>query len=765
MQTRNMCQIYRHCKRNNRCLLLYKELFILPNKMGIGGCGISSYRQIQLKQRAYINDKEKQLLVLANQLAPKTTKFVYFSQEQSRVYNDVPVLEFVSYYINCTTEVTETQTMEEWKRDMDAQNTNLLKASRPQIPVDPALKFEGVMFQFLGELGDYLQKFEPSAEDLELMDGVVDEILPQTSENICYFNLRLIDDGMSAKNFKTSLTRGSHGALSTETQNGTDTREQTRQPKTMGFSNGQNTKVTKSFLSYEGMKQAYARGVELGFDRMCPPAQHDRKAEFDVIRDQMQYCAEQSITEFTVETVLWLSEPTMRMHMDRDEIEKAMRNGKVYMVMSGMTKSPAGAGGKIIIPFRMIRQSHMTTMEIPTYDSHTVEIQQPGMAQKNKTLHMEPGSVNMLVHFKAMAPGEDDVMEDEQTMMVVGKDDETQDRQVIVGRYQQVLSENRWPRRIIEEIVDCLQDCTMLPQDEAVDGFSGQASIVQTPAQSHRQNEDLKSVLAAGGLQGDTEMWVKVMGKGIEALHVANQNLLLTLGHHSTLQYVYPHMKRDMSTILHKFPTFEVNLSDTSTPAMPIYPSKSMCTCYGIPEYSYEVFNNKQWNLAAANVMFGMDFLVIVTLQPSGKEEDVQLTPSTICKSTRSDVLNSNVKCITYNCTPSPHPMRIELAKMPDDLEEIVKSVSLLPVFKTETGEDEPDDTLIFSCNDGSDSIQHMGHRVRKAVQDVHEIEHGVVKDDEAESPDYYIIRTDGPNGKCVVELKFVAMPAPYFGL
>jgi len=345
-------------------------------------------RRIEEDRSESVTDKLQ--LALENKKAPETLKFVFFSQEEFRHYKDTLVRVFLYNYINCTTEVKITQTDAEWMQYMQVENDRLREDKEELMDVDKKYKFEGVMFQFMGQVGDLLLTSDANAEDLKLLDQVVDEILPKHNTRAVFAigkpEYQAQPKG-STRTMQQGVRRGGGGAARRTA--GAD--NESFRPATMGFSVGQNSMVTKTFLSVEGLKQAVRRGEALGFENY---------PEYLVMLEQLQWCDLHKIQEFTVDDVLYLSHKNMRMHMDRDEIEKAMLAGKVYMVMAGMKESNPGEGGKIIIPFKMIRKDDTNTMEIPTYDSHSVDLK-VDMLAKNNLLEMEEGSVNFLVHFSS----------------------------------------------------------------------------------------------------------------------------------------------------------------------------------------------------------------------------------------------------------------------------------------------------------------------------------------------------------------------------
>ena len=79
------------------------------------------------------------------------------------------------------------------------------------------------------------------------------------------------------------------------------------------------------------------------------------------------------------------------------------------MVMSGLRQSAPGENAKIIIPYNLVRKHVLSDIEVPTYNSSSVNYQNESAADDG-TLCMRNNSVNYHVHFRRSAPYSDSKM-------------------------------------------------------------------------------------------------------------------------------------------------------------------------------------------------------------------------------------------------------------------------------------------------------------------------------------------------------------------
>jgi len=598
------------------------------------------------------------------------------------------------------------------------------------------MKFENVMFQFMGDVGDYIKSVDFSASTFKLLDDLVDEILPQHNK-VGVFEIDV--------EVRKNQTRGGGSAKLTEDQEkwaaelarrvADEKKSRVMPPPAIPFSAGQNSMVSRTFLSYDGLERAVARGKELGFA-------HD--IDYQALVQQLDWCKYNGITVFTVELVMYFSQKYLRMHMDEDEIQKAMDSGKVYMIMAGMKQSPqADVGGKVIIPISLIRNSLTANMEIPTYDSHSVELA-GHVSDESLYMTMEEGSVNMLVHFCDPA---DHVSED---MVLVGarvlgssmpdSDTEMPDAApaVDIGTFERITGEH-WPPHIIEEIVagcgtctNCVYDRVLLPGQFKIRGYT---AIVHTPAIHPTQNPKLSALLREQGMVSPFAMHVKVMSIDMNTLRVANQNVYLEYRAQTDACVPYVHANRSINCT-EQMVCFMI--PDYGSYNYPIYPSDWLCREYGLERINLDA---PGWNVAAASVMFGMDFLINVTTKYCKDSEDLDyLYPKQIGPSP----LYPNIKCITY-LVPEGYLIETFFHKMPKTWNTSIFDFNMECTYIDVAGLEEEDDTVVMVA---------CGGKTPQSMTEVKLIDWPVQKD-EGEAPDGLVVRF-GPNRTPVVHINFV---------
>ena len=679
-------------------------------------CGISSAEQVRLKKIAAANEElTSELLEAANRNCPETNKFVLFSHERVQHYDvlvpfdaderrisPTPVRSYVTHkakvftynYINCTTEVKQTQSNDEWTQSIleynsyiqsdAARNSSVLSHHEDDVidAYDYSMKFENVMFQFIGDVGDYVRTVDFSSSTLKVLDDLVDEILPRHNK-IWVFEIEVP---------LTTISRSRGPVDSKAAQRIKEAEKKARKipPPSIPFSAGQNAMVSRTFLSYRGLESAVARGKQLGFTS---------DTDYQAMQAQLQWCKDNQITEFSVELVMFFSQKYLRMHMDEDEIRKAMDSGKVYMIMAGMRQSPhANSGGKVIIPISLVRKSLTANMEIPTYDSHAVEL--PGhVSDESVYMTMEKNSVNMLVHFcdpadhisedmvlvgsrvvdrsariDSRTPGSDVEMEDEALCNATHAID--------VGTFERITSEY-WPAHIIEEIVAGCGTCRYSGNEVARSSeqfkIRGETVIVQTPAIHPLLNPKLSTLLREQGMTTSFAMHVKIMSSDMNTLRIANQNVYLEYRAQTPAGVPYVHADRSINCT-EQMACFMVPQRGSYN--YPIYPSDLLCDAYGIKRRKLE---DPNWNIAAASVMFGMDFLIHVHSKDDPNQEDLDgQHPSSIGPSPTYPGL----KCITYALHPV-QTISFSLFKMPKTMNESIFDFDLHFAYIDENGDED----------------------------------------------------------------------------
>jgi len=190
--------------------------------------------------------------------------------------------------------------------------------------------------------------------------------------------------------------------------------------------------------------------------------------------------------QYMVEHVLAMMPPAMSMHMLASEIQQAQDNGKMYVVTAGMRQSQPGEGSKIIFLMRMLRQAN-AGFEVPTYDSHSVEVS--GSSKKQHCMHMAENSVNFLVHFKKFVR-----TDYTHGIELWGRDSVHRQQTKLVGHYERVECE-QWPANIIQDIVNgttpCLQGNVLSPHN-----MTGTTSVVLTPAKPYTESDHIDTIMA-----------------------------------------------------------------------------------------------------------------------------------------------------------------------------------------------------------------------------------------------------------------------------
>jgi len=376
--------------------------------------GLSSYqstvskRQIQNSLDPTTKEENIARLQLETKNGCHETKFVLVTQEQHFIYSNVTVKLVRYYYMSFVTEIKSTQTNEEWLASVRFENDRLAQIGQELMDLDLKFKFEGVMFQFIGEVGDYLTETGATNGHLNRLDRIVEQILPKHTDMAEFAIYNPDENEMYGKsNPYRPLSKGRPSIFSkknattpTITRQPSIPSQELLRPPTPGFILAQNSMVTISFLSLEGLRQAVLRGEQLRLEKT---------RAHQIMKSQLEWCTSRYKTHLTADDVIYLSEKNMRMHMDRDEIEKAMHSGKVYMVMAGLKQSAPGENSKIIIPYNLVRKHLLADIEVPTYNSSSVNYQNEYAAHDN-TLCMRNNSVNYHVHFREFTPSSNSKM-------------------------------------------------------------------------------------------------------------------------------------------------------------------------------------------------------------------------------------------------------------------------------------------------------------------------------------------------------------------
>jgi len=346
-------------------------------------------RQIQNTFDEKLKAEHTARLQLETKLGCHETKFVLVTQEEPYRFRDVTVKLVRYYYMSFVTEIKSTQTNEEWLASVQFENNRLGQLNQELIDMDLKFKFEGVTFQFIGEIGDYLMETGATNRHLNMLDTLVDKILPKHADiaEFAIHDPEDVDRGLPQS--RPSIQRRQPVPSAPVV-----VPPERLRPPTPNYVLEQNTMVSISFLSLAGLMEAVRRGDQLGFQKL--PAHQTMKS-------QLQWCQSRRKTHLTVDDVIYLSEKNMRMHMDREEIEKAMRSGKVYMVMAGFKESVPGENAKIIIPYNLLRKQMSSDIEIPTYNSSSVNFQNEAVTD-DAILCMRNNSVNYHIHFINSTP-------------------------------------------------------------------------------------------------------------------------------------------------------------------------------------------------------------------------------------------------------------------------------------------------------------------------------------------------------------------------
>jgi len=558
--------------------------------MGRSSSGISDAERKKLQALAeQMNEEAILLLAKKNREAVSSNKFVHLSVETDTVYNSRPVIQIDLHCIIYTSTVAKLQSPETWRR----ANQERVSQGFASMPVNSNVKNECVVCQFLVDnKADHLQILEPGTLAFGALDAVVDEILPRVKYEKVHVGLGLFYSG-SRSETKTG---------DVEKEITVNSERQTMDLSELPIGRAQNCNVAMGFLSLEAMQHYVSTSVKLGLESTPTCA---------VTQANLVQFGRCSITKLTVEHVLAMMPPAMSMHMLGSEIQQAMDKGKMYVVTAGMLRqSEAGEGSKIIFSMRMLRALEVeggnAGFEVPTYDSHTVEV--PGSSQTQHRMHMAENIVNFLVHFKKNTPADHNT-----SIELTGRDRVHHHQTKLVGHYEKVESE-QWPAVLIQEIVNgaqpCLQGSVLSPYNVA-----GITSVVMTPEKHYTASSNLDYILwfsgihqgcsgalqspPEGGEMGDFAMWVKVMSRDINNKGLCNDNIsAMTVSKKANTP-----IRTTCGDDLEVFATSDAICKGT------LYPNQAALSSYGLDARVQE----PGWKIAAAGIMFSGQYAVYVT--------------------------------------------------------------------------------------------------------------------------------------------------------